>query len=54
MSSLERKRAHAELLAHAMKAKREIESVLDCLGWTNEPALSLAIDRLVVLIERLQ
>ena len=54
MSHSERTLAHVQLQVHAANAKRELECVLDCLGWPIEPTLSLAIDRLVVLLERPQ
>lgn len=48
----ERQAAHAELAIHAARAKHELERILDCLGWPHDPALSLAIDRLIVILER--
>ena len=37
---------------HAAEAKRNIEALLAIYGWTHDPALSQAIDRLVELKER--
>jgi hypothetical protein len=41
-----------QLRFHAVEAKREIETVMDILGWPQDPALSHAVDRLNELKER--
>lgn len=37
---------------HVVEAKREIEAVLDILGWPNDAVLGCAIDRLNELKEQ--
>lgn len=44
--------AKRALLVHAVAAKREVEAVLECLGWPFDHALSRAIDRLEELAEQ--
>lgn len=46
--------AKQRLRVHAVEAKRQIEEVLDCLGWPQDEILSRAIDRLVQLKEQAQ
>lgn len=48
----ERAVAMQQLRYHAVEAKREIETVLDILGWPIEPALQNALERLNELKER--
>ena len=40
-----------QIAAQAQHTKGALELLLDRLGWPSEPALSLAIDRLVQLTE---
>ena len=40
-----------DVAAAAQKARAAIEEVLDLIGWSEERALSLAMDRLVQLEE---
>jgi hypothetical protein len=41
-----------QLRFHAVEAKREIEAVLDILGWPKDDALGRALDRLNELKEQ--
>ena len=41
-----------QLRLHVVEAKREIEAVLDMLGWPSDPALSHALERLNELKEK--
>ena len=47
----ERVETMQQLRFHAVEAKREIEVVLDILGWPDDPALSQALDRLTKIKE---
>jgi hypothetical protein len=40
-----------QLRLHVVEAKREIEAVMDILGWPSDHALSHALDRLTELKE---
>ncbi len=43
-----------DIRAAAKRARAAIEEVLELLGWSEERALSLALDRLLQLEERCQ
>ena len=48
----ERVETMQRLRFHAVEAKRAIEAVMDILMWTDEPALSRALERLNELKEQ--